>query len=194
MDLLGHVGGPYATALVSASDGAQLWAQPMGPQEFFPTALALTGGDVAFKREFRSGSMRKVDVSRRLGANGNIVWTQRPGGPADAITGGVISTLPNGDLLLMARFIGDEADQAGLERPLLARMDIANGNLIWTQRPRAVGDRWRSVRAPPGLRSRPIHASSAAACGGASLATIGAPANIACTSQGGVAAAGPSCQ
>lgn len=153
MDLLGHVGGPYATALVSASDGAQLWAQPMGPQEFFPTALALTGGDVAFKREFRSGSMRKVDVSRRLGANGNIVWTQRPGGPADAITGGVISTLPNGDLLLMARFIGDEADQAGLERPLLARMDIANGNLIWTQRPRAVGDRWRSVRAIPGATS-----------------------------------------
>ncbi len=131
--------------LVSAGNGAAFWSQVLPNSQSIPGFVALDNGDIGAMLEFRSGPMRKLDIQRRSAANGVPLWSTRPGEFDDVIVSGLLSELPDGDLLMTARFSGPE--QVGRSRPLLARVDADTGALLWTQRPLSSGDRWQSVRA-----------------------------------------------
>jgi outer membrane protein assembly factor BamB len=143
-DLIISGGGGYG--LLDAANGAGLWTQVPPAGTSLQAAFPAPNGDIFISRQTTMSGQTRSHVERRAGGDGAAVWSADPAAPGARVSGPLIATLPDGDLLLSARTSGTEPEQAGVSRPLLARIDSASGIAEWTVNPTLQRERWMSVR------------------------------------------------
>lgn len=140
-DVVTGGGGGYG--ILAAANGASLWSTSGTPQ----AVIAAANGDLVISRQQTIAGRLRSLVERRAGADGGLVWSAEPGAPAASVGGPLVTTLPDGDLLFTARSFQAEPGQAGVTRPLLARIDSATGAQEWLVNPPLARERWQTVRA-----------------------------------------------
>ena len=127
--------GPFNGFVIkTGSDGSELWRRiyswnPESQGGIGSIALAANG-------ELFSGGTRRNDPGnaehwvQRLSTNGDVLWQATWGGPWSE-GGTQIETLQDGHVFIISAR-GYAADFA-LLKPLLAKLDSANGDIIWEQ-------------------------------------------------------------
>ncbi|MBK8066917.1 MAG: PQQ-like beta-propeller repeat protein [Rhodanobacteraceae bacterium] len=130
--------------ILGAASGDALWSQPVAGA--LQSIIAAANGDLYTSRQVTTSGQSRSFVERRSGVDGLAMWSVDPGAPGARVSGPLIATLADGDLLLSARLLGTEPGQSGVSRPLLARIDSASGQVEWSVNPTLQNGRWMSVR------------------------------------------------